>query len=116
MTYLIAPGMATIDDIVSEVFDLAEGEIYLRTRERRITDPRKLAIYARVTINKERPYHIGPTYGLHHATIHSSLEVVRNLMRTDKEFAGKARAALSMIRAMKNSLKIIAGDGTISEK
>jgi hypothetical protein len=37
-------------------------------------------------------------------------------LRTNKEFAGKARAALSMIKAMKNSLKIIAGDGTISEK
>lgn len=93
INYIIIPGLEgktphldKIDIAAAEVWKINPLNLYDRTREREILEPRQVATYYKRKVLKYKPKKIEKLTGFDHATINHSCKVIGNMLQTSKNF------------------------------
>lgn len=90
--------MAEIENVVCNVYDIKQGELASKNRERRITDARKAFFYMVKKLNPDFSLQkIGKYLSKHHATVIHSIRQCENLLIFDKPFHDKIQKCTSYI-------------------
>lgn len=94
------PGIAGIDALCAQEWQIPLDRLYTRTRERKVVEARQMAMYLRVTRERSSYAAAGKPYDRDHATAIHAVRTVRDLMKTDKAFMEKARRVIDTLEEM----------------
>ena len=104
MNVYIKPGKYTIEEAVSESFDVSVDAIIstVRNKKREPTEARQFAMWIRNRYTKDSLKKIGSIYYRDHATVLHASKTVNDLLETNAEFRQKAEKALSLLDIINN--------------
>jgi len=96
MNYFTIPGidganikLDKIDFTVIEVWNIKPSELYKRTRQREVVEPRQVAFYYKKRVLGHKPMNMQRATGFDHATINHSCKEIENQLQTSKDFRKK---------------------------
>lgn len=98
MTDKIYPGLQAIEDAVCQEWGVTIEEMKLKTRKRRICEPRQVIMWYNREYRKYSYDMASAPFNLDHATAMSACKVVKNYLETDPVFRNRVIQTLSKVK------------------